>query len=329
MFKKIAICASTLLLCEIFAVSAFASSSSSTKLEPVSSLAQLDVVLAKSIKLEKIPANLVPSISQLASNVGGIQGASYLHKSCDPYFYNSEANNPVPCWYGSSSAKRVVVIFGDSFVGNWIPALDIAGNALGFRVAEFSFSGCGTPFWNAKAGPGFDEKEVKACDSFHKNLPTSVNRLDPIAVIAASGSLSWGTTGGNSTYISALDTAFNNMSTPTNHPARIVLGTGPHFTEAAPSCLAVHPTAIKRCNFTYSRGSDFSVTLSRDQASVQGAKVTLIPTNQWICFRDTCPAVIGHIDVYADSDHLTIAISEYFSVLLEKALTSIFASAIS
>jgi hypothetical protein len=325
-FKRIVLLAGALLLVPQFCVTdAFAASSELKTVAPVMSLAQLNNVLAKSVKLESLPTDLIPSISQL-SNSNEVQGSSYLHQSCDPYVVNSQAANPVPCWYGAKTAKRTVVIFGDSFVGNWIPALDVAGKALGFRVAEFSFVGCNTTFVNP-SGPetGFDENEVKACIAFHANLPRSVKRLNPVAVIAADGALSWGT-GGDPLFIAGLNTAFNEMATAVNHPVRILLGTGPHLSESAPTCLATHPSSIERCNFTYSTGSPLSATLSRDNATVLGAKVHLIPTYQWICFHDTCPAVIGNIDVYADEDHLTTSISTYLSVLLEKALTPLLST---
>jgi hypothetical protein len=325
-FKRIVLLASALLLVAQFCVAnAFALSSRSKTVAPVLTLAKLNKVLAKSIKLENLPTDLIPSITQL-SNINEVQGSSYLKQSCDPYAVNSQAGNPVPCWYGSKTAKRTVVIFGDSFVGNWIPALDVAGKALGFKVAEFSFVGCNTPFVSP-SGPetGFDENEVKACITFHANLPRNVKKLDPVAVIAADGALSWGS-GGNPGFIAGLNTAFDEMATPTNHPIRILLGTGPHLSVAAPSCLATHPSSIERCNFSYSTGSPLSAALSRDAASVRGAKVNLIPTYQWICFHDICPDVIGNIDVYADEDHLTIAISQYLSVMLEKALTPLLST---
>ena len=292
---------------------------------PVFTLARLNKVLAQSIKRENLPTDLIPSVAQL-SNSNDLQGSSYLHQYCDPYSVNSQAGNPVPCWYGSKTAKRTVVIFGDSFVGNWIPALDIAGKALNFKVAEFSFVGCNTPFVSPSGpGTGFDENEVKACIKFHANLPRNVNNLDPVAVIAADGAPSWGSAG-NPSFIAGLNTAFDEMATPANHPIRILLGTGPHLPEDAPSCLATHPSSINRCNLTYSIGSPLSAALSRDNASVQGAKVNLIPTYQWVCINHVCPAVIGNIDVYADEDHLTIAISKYLSVMLEKALTPLLST---
>jgi len=324
--KRFLLFASALLLAAQFCVAnAVASPSGLKTVTPVLTLARLDKVLAKSIKLENLPTDLIPSVTQL-SNSNDVQGSSYLHHSCDPYVVNSQARNPVPCWYGSKTAKHTVVIFGDSFVGNWIPALDAAGKALGFKVAEFSFVGCDTTFVSPSGpGTGFDENEVKACITFHANLPRSVNNLDPVAVIAANGTPSWGSAG-NPSFIAGLNTAFDEMATPTNHPIRILLGTGPHLSEAAPSCLATHPSSIKRCNLTYSTGSPLSAALSRDNASVQGAKVNLIPTYQWICIHYVCPAVIGNIDVYADEDHLTIAISEYLAVMLEKALTPLLSA---
>jgi hypothetical protein len=320
-FKRSLIFATALLLvCQFSTVSAYANSST----KPVSSLAKLEVVLAKSIKQRQLPVNMTPSITQLVDGYS-VQGSSYLRQSCDPYDVNSQAKNPVPCWYGSSSASRTVVIFGDSFVGNWIPALNIAGKALGFKVAEFSFSGCTTPFVNPSGpAPGFDESEVQACITFHENLPTSVNRLNPIAVIAADGAPSWAS---NAAFITGLDTAFNEMSTPTNQPKRILMGGGPHLSEPSPSCLAIHLSDISRCNFTYSPGSGFSAILSRDEMSVHGARVNLIPVYRWLCLRNTCPAVIGHVAVYADTDHMTIAASEYLSILLEKSLASILGPA--
>ena len=322
-FKQTSILATALLVVSgICATDSFASSVKPENPAPVSSLATLDRIMTKSIEQKSLPGDLVPSLAQLSSN-SEIQGVSYLHHNCDPYLSNSEALNPIPCWYGSKTAKQTVAIFGDSFVGNWIPALNIAGVRLDFRVAEFSFPGCDTPFVSpTSTGPGFGQKELKACISYHRNLPRSVNRVDPLAVIAANGQLSWGASG-NAAFVVNLDKAFNEMSTATNKPIRILLGTGPHLSKSAPSCLASHPHNINLCDFTFGRKSAFSAALSRDDASVAGANVRLIPTYRWICLDRVCPAVIGNIDVYADSDHLTIAISKFLSTLLEKALAQL------
>jgi len=239
---------------------------------------------------------------------------------------NSEARNPAPCWYGSTTAKPTVVIFGDSFVGNWMPALNIAGKKLGFRVAEFSFPGCLTPFVTMTgSSPSFDASEVKACDEFHDNLPRSVNALAPEAVIAANGTPSWGPAG-NPSFISNLGKAFDEMSTASNHPIRILLGTGPHLLEPAPSCLATHPDSIDLCNFKFGSGSAFKAALQRDSDTIVADQLHLIQTYQWLCLRGVCPAVIGHVDVYADADHMTITASKYLSLLLESALTQLLSA---
>ena len=67
-----------MLVPQLLTTHAFASASKSKSDTPVSTLAQLDKVLAKSIKLESLPTDLVPSLTQLA-NSNAVQGSSYLH----------------------------------------------------------------------------------------------------------------------------------------------------------------------------------------------------------------------------------------------------------
>jgi len=321
-FRRVTVLlAASLLATGIWGSSALAMSGKSKRLAPVTSIAALDQMLAKSIKQNKLPDSLTPSLKSTISNPYPVQGFSYLHSSCDPYNYNREARDPVPCWYGSKTAKRTIAIWGDSFVGNWVPALNLVGKALGFKLAVFEFSGCTVTFDNSIAsGPGFDQNEVNACIEFHNNLPKSVQKLAPVAVMAANGDFSWGTAG-DAGFITDLGNAFDEMSTATNHPIRILLGTGPHLSVSAPICLSSHPTSISECNFTYGPGSALSAALLRDQNSISGAQVHLIRTYQWICWNGVCPDVIGNIEVYVDSDHLSIAISEYLSVLLEKSIS--------
>ena len=312
--------AASLLVTGIWGNSAFATLGKSKKLAPVTSIAALDQMLAKSIKQKKLPDSLTPFLQSTISNLYAVQGFAYLHSSCNPDTYNREARDPVPCWYGSKTAKRTIAIWRDPFVGNWLPALNIAGKALGFKLAVFEFSHCTVTFDNSiSSGPGFGQNEVNACIEFHKSLPKSVQEIARVVVMAANGDPSWGTYG-DAGFITDLGKAFDEMSTVTNHPIRILLGTGPNLSVSAPLCLLSHPTSINGCNLTCGSGSAFGAALLRDQNSIRGAQVHLIPTCQWICLNGVCPDVIGNVEVYADTDHLAIAISEYLSLLLEKSL---------
>ena len=194
-------------------------------------------------------------------------------------------------------------------------------STLSFRVAAFEFPGCPTIFVRpGRPFAGFDQNELNACVNFHKNLPRAVDKINPFAVIAAE---SEGPANDNRDYVPILRNTFNELSTVTNHPIRILLGTGPQLSEPAPSCLASHPNNIKLCNFSYTPGSVFGTALAVDQAAISGASVHLIATYKWICLNEVCPVVIGNIDVYGDADHLTIAMSKFLSVLLEKSLTTV------
>jgi hypothetical protein len=60
--------AASLLVTGIWGDSAFATSGKSKKLAPVTSIAALDQMLAKSIKQKKLPDSLTPSLQSTISN---------------------------------------------------------------------------------------------------------------------------------------------------------------------------------------------------------------------------------------------------------------------
>jgi hypothetical protein len=257
--------------------------------------------------------------------VYALQGTAYLKRNCDPYNYLSEVSDPKPCIYGSMNAKRTIVIFGDSFVGNWLPALDIVGKSLGYRIAAFEFAGCITSFVQSTPGSTLTAYD-RACDEWHNRLPASVRALKPVAILAANGTLSWGV-GGDPSWIQGIQKAFNEMTTTSPHTIRVLISISPHLASPAPSCLAAYASSIQKCTATYVPGKLgsglFSASLVRDQNAAAAAKATLLPTVQWFCVKDRCPAVVGNVLVYADEDHTTIAYSKYLSSVLLTALSPI------
>jgi hypothetical protein len=233
-----------------------------------------------------------------------------------------EVFDPKPCIYGSTSAKLTIVIFGDSFVGNWLPALNDVGESLGYRIAAFEFPGCITPF----VPPTEDSAAfVRACDEWHVHLPAAVRAQRPVAILAANGTLSWGP--GDGYWIRGLQTAFDEMTTASPRIIRVLIGISPSLPAPAPACLAAYSSAIQKCDLTYTAGKLglglFSATLIRDHNAAVAADAVLLPTVQWFCFKDRCPAVVKNLLVYADADHVTTVYSEYLSKVLQGALNGI------
>lgn len=288
---------------------------------PPPSPAVLQRTIISALKVNALPPGLSPSLEAIASlGAGHFAGASWLvGRGCGPD--GGDAFDPCPAYFGLKSAKRTIVVFGDSFVSNWLPALNIDARKLGVRLAAFEFSGCVTPFVPEPPFAGFPEVDVKLCDEWHHNLPAAVIKLKPLAVIAANGSPE-GWPVGDAEWVAGLKLAFQEMTPGAPKTPRILLGAGPHFSAPAPACLAANPTAIQNCTLSYTLGSSssFGAALRRDTAAARAANAVLIPTVQWMCARDRCPTVVSDHLVYLDADHISISYSEFLSTVLLKVL---------
>jgi hypothetical protein len=147
-----------------------------------------------------------------------------------------------------------------------------------------------------------------------------------VAILAANGTPSWGP-GGDPSWIQGIQTAFNDMTTTAPSTIRILLSISPHIPNPAPSCLASYPSSIQKCGVSYTPGQLgsglFSASLVRDQNAATAAHAIFVPTVQWFCLNNQCPAVVGDRLVYADADHTTTVYSEYLSTVLQQALAPI------
>jgi hypothetical protein len=298
----------------------------SMAIAPATTNAQVANAIAASLKQHSLPAALTPSLADVAgNNVWALQGTALLKPGCDPYNYMKEVFHPKPCIYGDTGAKRTIVIFGDSYVGNWLPALNEIGRSLGYRIAAFEFAGCITAFVPPTPGATLTAA-AKACDEWHADLPAAVRAQKPVAVLAANGTPSWGV-GGDPAWVEGIKTAFDKMTSAAPNTIRVLISISPGLPLSAPSCLAAYSTSIQRCDLTYTPGKLgvglFSASLLRDQDAAAAAHATLLPTVQWFCLKDRCPAVIGNMLVYVDADHLTIVYSEYLAKVLQTELAPV------
>jgi SGNH domain (fused to AT3 domains) len=308
------------LVAAVVLTGAAAAASSSSK--PASSSGSVASALTAALKVKLLPPKLTPSLQAIsAQGLTPFVGVSWLTPSCSPLVHTGDATHPVPCWFGDKSAKRTIVLFGDSFVGSWLPALSDVAKSLRYRLAAFEFSGCITPFEGMVATPSFPEADVALCNDWHANLPASVKKLKPSAVIAVNGYPDQGPAG-DPAWVSAMALAFQEL-TAGSKAHRIIIGTGPHFAVAAPECLAANTTDIQNCTLRYkpTASDPFGAALLRDKAMSKASKATLVPTVQWFCASDKCPTVVGNKLLYVDYDHATIVYSEYLSTVLRLALS--------
>jgi len=297
----------------------------------VTSNAQLQQQLEAALGTNALTRPIYPSSTASTKYSDIYSGASYLRSSCNPYVFPVQAKAPKPCWYGDLKAKKLIVIFGNSSVGNWIPALDVAGKGLGYRVAEFSFLGCSAAYgWSSQVRPDWSATLVSACDMWHKVLPGVINRLRPdVLMVSEIGTSHSGGTATEQPYFDALKQEVLPMTTGLPALRGIIVQASPMFPQPVPACVMSHPSKLQACTLPYTPGvlgnGLYSAAMLKDSGAANALKFSLLDTNSFFCTQNKCPAFVSHIFVMADQDHVTVQYSLYLAQLFQAKLSALLA----
>lgn len=291
-------------------------------------------LVKSSLKITTVPSSLSPSIENALDDPTstGVDGANDILKSCNPYWTHSEATAPVPCFYGDTNSTHTVAVWGDSNAGMWVPALDTIFKAYGYRLALFGFIGCDTSFVpETTANPGFPG-EWKLCNEWHASLPAAVRKLKPSIVIEVSSPCRVNFSGQcslhssasfNATWVKDMVLAFKELTKGAPKTLRVEIGTIPVHVEAADTCLAANPSAVQKCDVSYTSSSSvYQTILTRDKAIAKKASATLVPTFQWLCYDKTCSPIIGDYLAELDNDHVSTPYADFLTSVLEQELVA-------
>jgi hypothetical protein len=286
--------------------------------------AQVLAAVRASLSIKKLPSTVTPTLSEATSGKQSpsIAGAYDILPKCDPYWTHSQAAKPVPCAYGDLTSKKVVVIFGDSNAGNWTPAFSQIFKALGYKLDLFGFIGCTTaPVPETRTSqPGFSD-EWKLCNTWHKSLPTAVRAVKPVAIISASSPWSTLDQTERKDWVSAMKSAYTEMTIGLPKTVRIAMGTTPLYPQLVPYCLASNPSNIQKCALNYKNPKSwFATLLARDMKVARAIHGTLIPAWQWFCRGYECSPIVLNYLVSIDRDHTSSAYDLYLADALKAVL---------
>ncbi|MGA2837803.1 MAG: SGNH hydrolase domain-containing protein [Acidimicrobiales bacterium] len=279
-------------------------------------------------KITTIPADLTPALEDFANPAQAktLWGPWFV-RPCDPYVNPSQASNPTPCIFGDAASTRTIVLVGDSNVGNWAPALDIGLKAAGYRLAVFAFASCPTPDLTYPS-PSYGTLTgalLTECNQWHQTVPAAISALHPIAVLAASGSTYLNVLT-DQQWINGFAKLFDESTAGSPSAVRILMGTSP-FPGPSPNCLAATSNP-QTCAFSFTPGSatGYPSYVTRDALIAAASDATLIPTYPWFCHAGTCSPVVSNYLVYADTDHPTIAYSDYLAPVVTGAVLNAIAA---
>jgi SGNH domain (fused to AT3 domains) len=226
------------------------------------------------------------------------------------------------CAYGDLKAKRTIALFGDSQAEMWLPAFDMMGQALQWKVVYFAKAGC-APWVNTVPGDFtiIGKLTHRICQNFVTNEIADVIAVHPkvIVPVGLEGSVATKTaptTAVLTTQIKALLTALAPAHATTLF-LKPIAEYIPSITSQTPTtCLTAHQGALSSCALT-------PADLTKDpvypglMAAASATGTTVVDTARLFCSPSLCPLIVQGSDgvhlVYNDATHINRWYSQYIS----------------
>ena len=268
-----------------------------------------------------MPGDLIPPLD--------VADSDFSIKTATQCFASFEAVQVPDCIFGDSLGSRTVVVLGDSHAFMWLPGFDQMGKRMHWKVILLAKSACfpmDLPLWNLT-----NKAPYTQCDTWHDYSIARINRTKPdmVVLINASGLKdAQGIDVKPAEWEAAMERMLQRITIPNsrkvlfgNLPQPRVNG-NPKGQIVGPDCLAAHLSDAQTC----SAPTDVTVkatyqALEREAATQAG--VHYVDITPWFCSTHVCTALIGKMNVYVHSAHLSATYAAYLSGALQGELQPI------
>ena len=230
---------------------------------------------------------------------------------------------PHPCFFGSTSPSKTVILMGHSHMEQWLPTFQQIADSRGWRIILYVKSAC--PALAIVAVPYYGGPEDPSCVLWRQQTIREMSAQRPTAVILS-----------NASWYPEIDRPMVKQS-----PDKWSAGAKKTFAELHKEGLPViflrdTPFAgyeVVQClsRADWSRFASCSVLMRHTalddamyRAQQEGAQgipqVSFIDMNDWICDVNECPLTRGNTIVYRDKTHITATFARSLSADLYQQL---------
>jgi hypothetical protein len=251
--------------------------------------------IANGLKVSTLPRSLYGSVAHEDS----------LEFTSDPCAEEpGGASVAKACAFGDTHAKQTVVLYGNSYALEWIPAMSALGKLHHFKLVTFIRYGC--PFADIATEDWLGSVD-SGCLPFRANVVKAINALrpapelvllsesfDPTAPGGQSGSIT------KSQWVSADETTIKQLHA-TTFPVTVLLAM--EHTQFDPGqCLAAHPSDVQACTTTAS-GDVFGNLDALEATGVSAVDAHSVDFSTLEC-TSRCPLIVRDLLVHADKAHI-------------------------
>jgi peptidoglycan/LPS O-acetylase OafA/YrhL len=227
------------------------------------------------------------------------------------------------CTLGDPTAKRLMVVYGDSHALMWLPAFNSIARSAHWRLVILAKDACpaelvtvaNQPAWGRPNGPNL------VCDRWHKWALDWINTHKPSLLVITQESLyhTPATSGSPPVFFTfaqwrhGLSALLRAVRVPGIR--KVFLGNIP--TGQGPTCLAGHIDDVEACSVS---AKSAVVPYNRvEQSTVAAHGTEYVNTIPWFCSTQ-CTAVIGKYPVYRDALHINAPWALYLQNVLSDSI---------
>jgi SGNH domain (fused to AT3 domains)/Acyltransferase family len=263
-------------------------------------------VVAASVNITAVPRNLAPVLAKATTDLPVSQ-----RDGCWVGILGT-APSPYPCFFGDSSAKTTIVLYGDSHADQWLPALTVLGREEHWRVLDLTKASC---------PPGFShiydqslKRTYTECDAWHRAAIRKIAALHPNLVVMSEAVSTGGLRASSSVWAKAATTAVGGL-TRQGIPT-LFLGDTPRTKIAGPACVAANLSDAAQCELNQGYAYYYPQRRVDVLNAARAAGAHTFDPNPLFCSAGKCMAVIGKFLVYRDSSHITATYARWLAPTL-------------
>ncbi len=254
-----------------------------------------------------VPSNLSPSLKNAEADHDYANGCHLDFRT---------VNHPANCAFGKvdAPAARTMVLLGDSHAAQWFAPLRDLSDARGWKLLQRTKSAC--PVAQVTPQSEVLRRTYTECVDWRKQRVEEIVSLAPALVVVGQANLNPGFPGKNEEWAKA--TVETLTALRASGALVVVLGDNPTAPQDPVACVAEHLKDVQPC--VYPRDAGFKATAERQAALAAALKAggfDLLPTTNWICAAERCPAIVGNMLVYRDDNHITKTFAKWLAPLLE------------
>jgi peptidoglycan/LPS O-acetylase OafA/YrhL len=215
------------------------------------------------------------------------------------------------CRLGRASSSRLIVLIGDSHANMWLPPILEMAWKDGWAVVPLVRLGC---------TPGTWVTNERGCRDWYRWAIGQAGRLHA-SVTLLGGSIDERPGPATRRVVDA----FLGAARELRAAGRVVVIGDPEGLSRDPvDCLLARHATMASCTTTWPSSSLAAYDEIARRAKQLG--VGFLPTRQFVCFEDECPAAIGHTIAWMDTNHLTVRYATQIAGPFRAALLDVLAA---